>query len=397
MSCLFLSAFRSLGRKKSRTLLTILGIAIGVASVTLISSISQCGTDAISTELESLGLSGLTISTSQTGSYGPPLREEELAVVEACEGVEAATPVLVQTAEISSKRYETQAIAWGIDVNADEIISLEVLYGRMFERSDIRAKANVCLVDEAFARNAYARSNIIGKTVSILYNGSESEFQVIGIVKTGSGLLQNMMGSYIPTFVYVPYTTFQESAGKSGFDQIAVKVEEEGDVAEAGQAILAQLQRANGFENGYLANDIAKQRASLDSMMSIVTMILSAVGAISLLVASLSIMTVMLVSVSERTREIGIKKSIGATRGMIMLEFLFEAVLISWMGCMLGLLAGYGLSFAGAAALGVSLGIRGDIVLLSVVFSMLSGTVFGVYPAYKAAKLDPVDALRQDS
>ena len=82
---------------------------------------------------------------------------------------------------------------------------------------------------------------------------------------------------------------------------------------------------------------------------------------------------------------------------MIMLEFLFEAVLISWMGCMLGLLAGYGLSFAGAAALGVSLGIRGDIVLLSVVFSMLSGTVFGVYPAYKAAKLDPVDALRQDS
>ena len=161
MSCLFLSAFRSLGRKKSRTLLTILGIAIGVASVTLISSISQCGTDAISTELESLGLSGLTISTSQTGGYGPPLREEELAVVEACEGVEAATPVLVQTAEISSKRYETQAIAWGIDVNADEIISLEVLYGRMFERSDIRAKANVCLVDEAFARNAYARSNII--------------------------------------------------------------------------------------------------------------------------------------------------------------------------------------------------------------------------------------------
>ncbi len=155
------SALRSLRRKKSRTALTILGIAIGVASVTLVSSIAQYGTSAVSRELESLGLSGLTISAS-TGADAE-LNEDELSTIAACGGVDAVTPVLVETAELSSKRYETQALVWGIDTNADQIISLEVLYGRMFDRADLKGRENVCLVDESFARNAYARPNIIGK------------------------------------------------------------------------------------------------------------------------------------------------------------------------------------------------------------------------------------------
>lgn len=393
MGFLLQSALRSLRRKKSRTALTVLGIAIGVASVTLVSSIAQYGTSAVSRELESLGLSGLTISAS-TGADAE-LNEDELSTIAACGGVDAVTPVLVETAELSSKRYETQALVWGIDTNADQIISLEVLYGRMFERADLKGRENVCLVDESFARNAYARPNIIGKTISLLCGGVEQEFEVIGIVKTGSGLLQNMMGNYIPTFVYLPYTTFQASTGKTDFDQIAVKVTDSDEVGETGRTILAQLEQLNGKSEAYTANDIAQQRETLDSMLGIVTLVLSAVGAISLLVASLSIMTVMLVSVSERTREIGVKKSLGATRGTILLEFLFEALFLSMFGCVCGLAAGSLLSFAGAFFLQTSFTMRGDVVLLSLLFSMLSGVVFGVYPASQAARLNPVDALRQ--
>ena len=131
-------------------------------------------------------------------------------------------------------------------------------------------------------------------------------------------------------------------------------------------------------------------------MLEIITLILTAVGAISLLVASLSIMTVMLVSVNERTREIGIKKAIGASRSSIMVEFLFEAVLISLIGCVTGLLLGYAISASGATLMEITFPLNSKTILPSVVFSLVTGIVFGVYPAYKASKLAPVDALRME-
>ena len=387
------SAVRSLTRKKSRAALTILGVAIGVASVTLVSSIGQYGSAAVSDELESLGLSGMTISAAE--SNDALLSEEELAVIQSSAALQAATPVLVTTTEVSSKRYHTNALAWGIDTNADDIISLEICYGRMFDRTDLRNQKNVCLVDETFAQNAYARSNIIGKSITLLCNGVEQQFEVVGIAKTGSGLLQNMMGSYIPTFVYLPYTTFQKCTGRSGFDQIAVKASDSGGLESMEQTILARLEQESDQPEAYTANDIAKQRESLNGMLDMITLILSAVGAVSLLVASLSIMTVMLVSVSERTREIGVKKSLGATRRSILLEFLFEALLLSLTGCLLGLAAGCLLSLGGSVLLNASFQMRGDILALSLLFSVFSGVIFGVYPAYQAAKLRPVDALRR--
>ena len=135
--------------------------------------------------------------------------------------------------------------------------------------------------------------------------------------------------------------------------------------------------------------------ASVTLVSSIAQYGTSAVGAVSLLVASLSIMTVMLVSVSERTREIGVKKSLGATRRVILLEFMFEALLLSLLGCVCGLAAGCLLSLAASAVVQAPFSLRGDVVLLSLVFSMVSGVVFGVYPAALAARLNPVDALRQ--
>ncbi|MCY1713259.1 ABC transporter permease [Caproiciproducens galactitolivorans] len=389
------SAFRSLTRKRVRTSLTILGIAIGVSSVIIVGNISRCGTTALSTELESLGLSGLTISVSQdAGSIS--LNETDLNLIKRCDQVEQAAPIVVQSTDVTARKIRTKAIVWGIDTKASQIISINLLYGRLFNNEDIRDGANVCLVDEAFSKSTYLRSNIIGKTVTILCGGVEDNYKVVGIIKTGSGLLQNVIGNYIPTFVYVPYTTVQKASGKDNFDQIAVKIKSGGNVDRIGQTIVDKLDRNNGSAGAFVSNNLAKQKDSLTNMLDIITLILSAVGSVSLLVASLSIMTVMLVSVNERTREIGIKKAIGAKRSSIMLEFMFEAILISFIGCILGLVSGYLISYIGANYFGVALNIRVDVVLPVMGFSILSGTIFGIYPAYKASNLKPVDALRQE-
>lgn len=378
-----------------RSALTIAGIAIGVASVILISSISECGTAAVNNEMDSLGLGGLTISVNTNGSSGHYLTENELDTVRETQHVKQAIPLVIQNTKVGNTGLsQLDALVWGIDSKANQVISLQVLYGRMISSMDVSSNSNVCMVDQTFAQNVYHRDNIVGKKVSILCGGVEEEFEVIGVIKTGSGLLQNFIGDYIPNFLYIPYTTLQSATGKQSFDQIAVKVEEDYDVDEAGNAIVSTLSRSTGVIDGFTANNLAKQKDGLKSILNTVTVILSAVGAISLLVASLSIMTVMMVSVNERTREIGIKKSIGARRSTILFEFLLEAVLISLVGCFAGVLVGIAISFIGASYVNMTLQLRGDIMLLAVGFSLLSGVIFGVYPAAKASRLRPVDALR---
>lgn len=389
------SAFRNLGRKRARTSLTMLGIAIGVASVIIIANISQCGTNALTTELDSLGLSGLSISVSNQ-AQDVFLTEDDLSSIRKISQVEQVSPILVESTDVTLRDGSSPALLWGVDSRASDIISLQVLYGRLFNKKDISTCANVCLVDEAFSRTAYSRSNIIGKKVSLRCGGVEQTFTVVGVIKTGTGLLQNLIGEYIPTFIYVPYTTIQTAAGRTDFDEVAVRIRSGDNVESVGKMIVKKLDSNNGTSNAFISNNLAKQKDGLMKILDIVTLVLSAVGAISLLVASLSIMTVMLVSVNERTREIGIKKALGATRGAIMLEFLFEAGLISLIGCIFGIAVGYLVSSAGAAYFHAVFSMRPDIMLMATGFSICSGVIFGVYPAYKASRLKPVDALRQE-
>lgn len=388
------SAFRNLGRKRTRTVLTILGIAIGVASVLMVAGISQSGTDALTAELNSLGLSGLSVSAGK--GQNVTLTDSDLSLIRKFSQVEQASPIMVENTSVTVRKNQTKALLWGIDPGAGDIISLQVLYGRLFNQKDIATCANVCLVDEAFSQTAYHRNNMIGKTISLQCGGAEQPFTVVGVIETGTGLLQNLIGEYIPTFIYVPYTTIQAATDRGDFDEIAVKIRSGDDADGVGKMIVNHLDDDNGTAGAFVTNNFAKQKNGLIHILEIVTLILSAVGAISLLVASLGIMTVMLVSVNERTREIGIKKALGATRAAIMLEFLFEAGFISLIGCFFGIAVSCTVFWIGAAWFHTAVSIRPDIMLMAAVFSVCSGIIFGVYPAYKASNLKPVDALRQE-
>lgn len=384
---------KNLWRKKGRSLLTVLGISIGVASVIIISCIGNCGTSAVNNELDSLGMGGLTISAE--ASEGNSLSDDELNIVKSIDGIKSATPVAVLTTEVYSSTGKSESsIVWGIDSNAKEVVSLELLYGRFLNSTDIKGNSNFCLVDQTFAQQMFDRDNVVGREISVLCGNITEDFTIAGVIKTGSGLLQNAMGTYLPNFVYAPYTTIQQLTGSQNFNQIITRTTADTDIDALGENVKRKLEFFSGEKDSYKVTNLVKQKQILTNILNIVTLILSAVGAVALIVASLSIMTVMLVSVSERKREIGIKKAIGATGFVIMREFLSEALILSLFGCIIGVIAGASISYLGAAIFGMTIELRNDIVIYTCLFSALTGVIFGVYPAYKAAKLKPAETMR---
>ena len=386
-------SLRSLGRKKLRTLLTIVSIAIGVASVVLISSIGNIGRQTINQELSSLGLDGITIGKARKDAVSP-LCGEELAAIRDSKGVLKATGLNFSYTDLYMRSLVAQGVVFGIDEDTDSFISLEPLYGRTIGRWDLRAAARVCVVDQNVATAFYKRENIVGKTICLSLGGVKENFTVVGVVRSGGNILQGLMSSYIPSFVYIPGSTMQQITGQTDYDQVAVKLEPGRSAQQTGEQIIRSLEARSHIKNGYRAQNIAQQKDTLNNLLEIVTLVLSLIAGVSLVVAGLGIMTVMLVSVNERTHEIGIKKAIGARRPIILLEFLVEAFTITLLGSIIGAALGIGMVTAGCALLQVETTISLPLVFCCILFSVLVGVIFGVYPASIAAKLRPVDALR---
>lgn len=384
---------RNVFRKKLRSVLTIVGITVGVFSVIIISTIGEVGKATINQEIDSIGMSGLTVRTVKSESQ---LFTTQLQAVKQLDEVSDAMPLMLEYAESIMRGLKTDCAVWGIDSGAQNIVTMNLLHGRYINQSDVASNNNVCIVDESYAEKIYKRSNIVGKTVQISMNGHLEEFEIIGVVETGGNIMQGLIGNYIPCFIYLPYTTLKSYTGKSNFDQIAVKLKSDADPDLTAQEIKTSLSGVLGNGETIRVENMVAQREQLDNILGIVTLVLSVIAGISLIVAGLSIMTVMLVSVSERTKEIGIKKSIGASKRKIMMEFLTESFLISAIGSLTGLISGVLISVVGCAIFGMSPLLNHTMIFFSAFFATATGVLFGVYPAMQAAKLRPVDALRSE-
>lgn len=382
-------------RKRFRNTLTITGIAIGAASVILIASIGDIGKLAIHEEIDSLGIGSLSISTT-SGLEDVSLGLEELQLIEQQPVVESASPIMVTPAKIIMRQLTSDTILWGIGSGAQQTVSLNVEYGQPIGRQDVNTAARVCVVDKNIAKAYYKRENIVGKKISILIDGAYHDFTVCGVASSGGNMLQGMMGDIIPSFLYVPYSTMQQITGKSGFDKIAVKLSDAFDAEESATGLKNLLEQQIGVSNAYKVENMQKQKQKLSNIIDIITLVLSAIAGISLVVAGLGIMTVMLVRVHERTREIGIKKSIGARNRTILKEFVSEAFTMSAVGGIIGTVTGIALVMIGSIPFDVTVVINTKLVLICVAFSVVTGVVFGAYPALLAAKLNPVDALRME-
>ena len=393
---LFLSALRNLSRKGLRSAITICGIMIGVASVIIIGSIGTGASTTVDKQLDGLGINGLDISRQRQNVYdfGATMSDRDLRACLGVKGVKSAMPLIMQAGDAELCGYQKDTVFWGVDSNARSMISLNITHGRMFSKSQVAANARVCLVDDTLARDIYKRTNITGKKISIYLGSSTVDFTICGVVESSGSLLYNLVGSYVPTFIYLPYTTVENLRNARGFDEIMIKSADGENQDRIGARIVSTLKKQSGG-HAYTATNMLRQRKSISDILDIITLVISAVGAISLIVAGLGTMTIMLVSVHERTREIGIKKAVGAKRAVILAEFLFEALLISLLGGLCGVALGIFLSYFCLTFMHIAFCISIRSIILSTAFALLSGMIFGVYPAYKASNLKPVDALRE--
>lgn len=388
---LIISSFRNIFRKRLRSLLTISGIAIGVLSVMVISTIGDVGKMTINAEIDSIGMGGLTVKSLKSGDTD--VFTNQLNLIENSNDVFDAMPLMMQYTQTILRNKKSECVVWGVDNGVQNIVSMDLKHGRYINENDVNANAKVCIVDETYAEKIYKRTNIVGKTVEVLFNGVMEDFEIIGVVSSGGNMLQGLMGSFIPCFIYTPYTTLEAYSGTSTFDQIAIKLNDGVDTDSAVSRLTSRLNNMMG-EGAVKIENMDSQMDKLNGILDIVTFVLSVIAGISLVVAGLSIMTMMLVSVNERTREIGIKKSIGASRVIIMKEFLVESLIISLLGSLSGAIIGLALSYLGCLILSVEFVFNFSMFLFCILFAVALGILFGVYPALQAAKLRPVDALR---
>ena len=192
---------RNVFRKKLRSVLTIVGITVGVFSVIIISTIGEVGKATINQEIDSIGMSGLTVRTVKSESQ---LFTTQLQAVKQLDEVSDAMPLMLEYAESIMRGLKTDCAVWGIDSGAQNIVTMNLLHGRYINQSDVASNNNVCIVDESYAEKIYKRSNIVGKTVQISMNGHLEEFEIIGVVETGGNIMQGLIGNYIPCFIYLP-------------------------------------------------------------------------------------------------------------------------------------------------------------------------------------------------
>lgn len=380
-------------RSKTRSLLTMTGIAVGVFSVVLVSTVGTIGTQQVSATLVTMGVDTLLVQAADN-SVTVTITDDDVKTVRRVDGVNDVMPLMASITEAKMIGRRLDCYVWGVDKSADRLISLEAKHGRLINNSDSAAALRVCVIDEQFALKSYGRSNVVGKKLSMFLGGRYHEFEIIGVAKSGLSSLQGMLSNIMPGFMYIPISTMQQLTGRTTYDKLAVKLNDMNTDIPVVEAVQEALNRTNGTTDAYIVNNLLSQKGQLEDILEIVTTALSLVAGISLAVSGISVMTTMLMSVTERTREIGIKKSIGASSGDICREFLSESILLTMIGSAAGIAAGLLISGIGCLVLGVPFRINGVMVAAAALASGAVGALFGAYPAYKAASLNPVEALR---
>lgn len=386
-------ALRSIGANKMRAALTMLGIIIGVMALVVLVSLVDSATNSITSEVSSLGSSLLTVRVSD--DKGVPIKLQDLeAWVDTELSIAAMAPYATSTATGKFGTESADFNVYGVTQDEYKIQSMQLTMGRFIAASDVKNNNRVCVIPEGTAEDLIGYKDCLGREISL--NGIK--YTVIGVLEDEEESLATILSGGMKT-AYIPYTSLMRLSTDNGSSISTFYIgASEGYTLDQAEEVMKNLlmERFNQDEDAFSISSQNMIEEAMGRISNFLNILLGGIAAISLIVGGIGIMNIMLVTVTERTREIGIRKAIGASRRTILVQFLIEAVVLCMLGCALGIFVSWGiLQIISAITVSASISFRlnGRVVVLSVLFCFLIGVVFGLYPANKAAKMKPIDAL----
>ncbi|WP_238882386.1 ABC transporter permease [Clostridium sp. YIM B02551] len=395
----FKMAKESIVSNKLRSFLTMLGIIIGISSVIAILSLGAGGKASITGELEKIGSSSAQIKVdTQEASKGDYFTLKDVDYLkEKGENIKYASASVSRQSTIRYKDKSKRAYMTGSNEDMKYVQNSEILYGRFFNEKEVEDGKNVIVIDDITASYLFGYKDAVDETITLGKDANIKKFKIVGVTKSAS-YMGGSFNDQMPAMVNVPITALSNMYDDLSIDNIFIvsNSKETTDDAINESLNILSAKHNNRGENLYSGEKLLKQVDQVNKIIDIFTSFIGAVAAISLVVGGIGVMNIMLVSVTERTREIGIRKAIGATTNAILIQFLTESVIISLIGGLIGMILGIMGAYAIGSYADVTpvLSLR-DIILV-ILFSSSVGIFFGIYPARKAAKLDPIDALRYE-
>jgi putative ABC transport system permease protein len=394
-------AITAISRNLLRSFLTILGVVIGVAAVITMVTLGEGSTEQVTKDIGKLGTNLLVVRPGQAvgpGGVQEVARQLEEADADAIRreipGLRAVAPATTRgmTAVSGGKNWSTTVT--GTDPSYLDTRDWPLLAGRVFNQAEIQGGRAVCVVGKTIQRELFGGSNVLGEQIRV----GKIACEIIGLLSEKG---ESSFGQDQDDLVVMPLRTYQRRiAGNTNVTFIYVSVQDGYSTTRAVKAIEILMRErrriAPGEQDDFFVRDLKEISATLAGTTKVLTGLLSAVAAISLLVGGIGIMNIMLVSVTERTREIGTRLAIGALASQVLTQFLIEAIVLSLFGGLIGVLLGLSLSYVLAGAIKVPFAVDPSIVALSFGFSAAVGVIFGYFPARKAARLDPIEALRHE-
>ncbi|MDL2232996.1 ABC transporter permease [Ruminococcaceae bacterium OttesenSCG-928-L11] len=413
-----LLAISGLRSAKMRSLLTMLGIIIGIGSVIAIVTIGNAMTAAVTGQFSSFGIRNIDVGLySKTGSYGTP-SESDLLSMESIERfaerfagkVDAYTlqeSVGMGTAKDGRKYANVRVM--GVNDGFAIAQNFKLQQGRFLNLREVKGTKNMAVVSDRLVTNLFPpNQSPLGQEIKVTIMNEIHTFTIVGVYKYEASAYEMNMGSEkdIMTMMYIPVSTAKRIAGtEEGYDYITVTASETADPTQLGMEIEEYFAKEYGRNQRYgiITYSMQSMLTEITTVMDTLKLAISIIAGISLLVGGIGVMNIMLVSVTERTREIGTRKALGARNSAIRIQFIVEAMIICLIGGIIGIILGLAMGFGGFSLMRSAMALDGfnaspdvSVIVVAVLFSMGIGVFFGYYPANKAAKLDPIEALRYE-
>ncbi|MGN0757796.1 MAG: ABC transporter permease [Candidatus Ventricola sp.] len=379
---------------KMRSFLTTLGIIIGVAAIIALMTVVQGAIDTMNAQFDAMGLGTLRITISGT-AIKRGVTDAEIGQILDCEHVAGVSPSL--SATVTAKRGDVWSDAIVVSGNSDEYFRHNpdlLKRGRAINASDVEQSLRVCLTDGNAARTLFYGEDPVGQTLYL----AGIEYTVVGIIdeeENASLFSQILMGGRSDGTVYLPYTSAKKLLGTSTVSTLEVYVTDPDETDTAIEEMEAVLDGIFNYkDNAYTIINMESMTDAMNLMTSMMMSLLVGIASIALVVGGIGIMNMMLVTVTERTTEIGLRKALGAEPGQIQIQFLLEAIILSLLGGLMGVVVGLGVSYAICLNTDIAFSLNTFAIGLGVSFSAAVGIIFGWAPARKASNLNPIDALR---